>query len=469
MTTLVWLRRDLRLADHPALSAAAAEGPVVPVFVLDPETEALGAASRWRLEAALAAFGAALAARGSRLILRRGPAAETLLALAQETGARAVRWSRSYAPAWVARDNAVKAALKAAGLSAESHPGFLLHEPWTIRTGQGEPYKVFTPFWRAMAGREVAGPLPAPELRPPEAWPASDRLEDWGLGAAMNRGAAVVARHAVVGETAARARLDGFLDRIDRYGTDRDRPDLPGTSGLSENLTWGEIAPAAVWRAGERARQEVGRGAETFLKELGWREFAWSLLWFWPELDRRNWRPDWDAFPWRGDTAEAERWRRGLTGEPMVDAGMRQMFTTGTMHNRMRMLTASYLAKHLMTDWRIGLAWFEECLIDWDPASNALGWQWTAGSGPDSAPFFRVFSPAAQAERFDPEGAYRRRFVAGFEGSREPEALAFFEAAPRSWGLSPEDPLPEPVIPHAAGRARALAAYADLRAGAEGG
>lgn len=186
-------------------------------------------------------------------------------------------------------------------------------------------------------------------------------------------------------------------------------------------------------------------------------------------MDRRNWRSEWDAFPWRGDNPEAERWRRGLTGEPMVDAGMRQMFVTGTMHNRVRMLTASYLSKHLLTDWRVGLAWFEECLIDWDPASNALGWQWTAGSGPDSAPFFRVFSPAAQAGRFDPEGAYRRRFVAGFEGSREAEALAFFEAAPRSWGLSPEDPLPEPVIPHAAGRARALAAYADLRAGGEGG
>lgn len=469
MTTLVWLRRDLRLADHPALSAAAAEGPVVPVFVLDPETEALGAASRWRLEAALACLGEALAARGSRLILRRGPAAETLLALAEECGARAARWTRTYAPAWVARDKAAKAALKAAGLAAESHPGFLLHEPWTIRTGAGEPYKVFTPFWRAMAGRAVADPLPAPELRPPEAWPASDRLADWGLGAAMNRGAAVVARHAVVGEAAARARLDGFLDRIDRYATDRDRPDLPGSSGLSENLTWGEIAPAAVWRAAERARQEVGKGAETFLKELAWREFAWSLLWSWPEMDRRNWRPDWDAFPWRGDNPEAERWRRGLTGEPMVDAGMRQMFVTGTMHNRVRMLTASYLTKHLLTDWRVGLAWFEECLIDWDPASNALGWQWTAGSGPDAAPFFRVFSPAAQAGRFDPEGAYRRRFVAGFEGSREAEALTFFEAAPRSWGLSPADPTPEPVIPHAAGRARALAAYADLRAGGEGG
>ena len=467
MTTLLWLRRDLRLSDHPALAAALADGgPVIPVFVLDPETEAMGAASQWRLARALEVFGETLDALGSRLVLRRGPARETLLALAEETGAGTLRWTRLYAPAWVARDKAVEAALTDAGLTAESHPGFLLHEPWSVKTGQDAPYKVYTPFWRALAQRPVAEAIAPPgKLPAPKAWPASDRLADWGLDAAMNRGAAVLARHAVVGEEAARDRLDAFLDRIAAYAEDRDRPDRPGTSGLSENLTWGEIAPAAVWRAGMRLREEVGKGAETFLKELAWREFAWSLLWHWPKMARENWRPEWDAFPWRGDGPEAERWRRGLTGEPMIDAGMREMFVTGRMHNRVRMLVASYLTKHLLTDWRVGLAWFEDCLIDWDPASNALGWQWTAGSGPDAAPYFRVFNPATQGERFDPEGAYRRRFVAGYDGSGEPEALEWFEAAPQSWGVSPDDPPPAPLVDLAEGRARALEAYAESRGG----
>jgi deoxyribodipyrimidine photo-lyase len=466
--TLLWLRRDLRLADHPALTAAVADGgPVIPVFVLDPETEALGAAARWRLGLSVADLGRRLAASGSRLILRRGPAAATLAALAAETGARRARWSRLYAPAWVARDTAVKSALTAAGVAAESHPGHLLRDPWAVETAAGGPFKVYTPFWRATAGLGAPEALPEPGRIPaPAAWPVSDALADWRLGAAMNRGAAVVARFARVGEAAARHRLEAFAaERLAAYAADRDRPDRPGTSRLSENLTYGEIAPAALWRAGARALEEGAAGAETFLKEVVWREFAWHLLWHDPAMERANWRRDWDGFPWRGDGAAAERWRRGMTGEPMVDAGMRELYVTGTMHNRVRMLTGSYLCKHLMTHWRVGLDWFADCLIDWDPASNALGWQWIAGSGPDAAPFFRVFNPATQAERHDPEGAYRRRFLLGFEGSQAPEARAFFEAAPRAWGLRPSDPYPEPVVDLKEGREAALAAYKDLTAG----
>jgi deoxyribodipyrimidine photo-lyase len=461
--SLVWFRRDLRFADHEALTAALAAGPVVPVFVLDPETEALGAASRWRLGRALAAFADRLAERGSRLVLRRGPAGETLRALAAETGAQAVHWSRLYAPDTVARDRTVKIALGEAGLSTESHPGHLLHQPWTIETGTGGPYRVFTPFWRAIQDLDVAAPVPPPQRLPgPADWPRSDRLEDWGLGAAMHGGGPVVARHARIGEAAARARLDAFLDGpVERYATDRDRPDRDGTSRLSENLTWGEISPRSLWHAVARARDEGGAGADTFRKELGWREFAWHLLWHNPDLATANWRRDWDGFPWRRDNGDAERWRRGLTGEPLVDAAMREMFVTGTMHNRMRLLTASYLTKHLMTDWRVGLAWFEDCLIDWDPASNALGWQWVAGSGPDAAPFFRVFSPARQAERFDPDGAYRRRFL----DRAEPDAASFFEAAPRVWNLDPNAPRPDPVVAAGEGRNRALAAYEAFKGG----
>ena len=459
---LWWVRRDLRLADNPGLSAVAAMGrPVIPVAILDPETDALGAAPKWRLGQGLAAYAAALDGIGSRLIFRRGPALQVLEALIAQTGADTVHWGRLYDPAAKARDSAVKAALKARGVQVVSHVGHLLHEPWTIQTGQGGFYRVYTPFWRAVAGRDVDPPVPAVTRLPaPDQWPETDRLDDWHLGRAMNRGAAVVARHARVGETAALARLDGFLDGpVAHYGAARDLPDRQGTSGLSENLALGEIGPRRVWHAAARVWQGGG-GDEQFLKELVWREFSYHLMHHTPHITHANWKPDWDAFPWRGDNGDAEYWRRGLTGCQFVDAGMRQLYVTGTMHNRARMIVASYLTKHLMTDWRVGLAWFAECLIDWDPAANAMGWQWAAGSGPDAAPYFRVFNPDTQAEKFDPKAAYRQRFIAELTRTPGPDALAFFEAAPRQWRLDPGRPYPAPLIALAEGRARALAAYA---------
>lgn len=459
---ILWFRRDLRLTDNQMLAAAASTGrPLVPVFILDPETEALGAAPKWRLGLGIEAFARTLERHGSRLILRRGPALQVLEALVAETGSAAVHWSRLCERSWRARDAAVKAGLKGRGTEAVSHPGHTLHEPWEIVTGQGGFYKVYTPFWKAVKAREVAAPLPAPAwLAAPAAWPASDRLDDWRLGAAMNRGAAVVARHVRVGEAAAEERLAEFIgNRIDRYAACRDQPSVPVTSGLSENLTYGEISARTVWHAGLRALDEGRNGAEKFLQELVWREFAWHLLYHTPEIASRNWRPDWDAFPWRKDNPDAERWRRGMTGEPFVDAAMREMFVTGTMHNRARLIAGSYLTKHLMTDWRVGQAWFEDCLIDWDPASNALGWQWVAGSGPDAAPYFRIFNPATQAEKFDAGGAYREGFVAELARRPGARALSFFDAVPRRWGLAPDQCYPDAVIPLAEGRERALAAY----------
>ena len=463
-----WFRRDLRLCDNPALTAAAEGGPVLPVFVLDPETEALGAAARWRLGLGLEVLAARLEAVGSRLVLRRGEAAEVLPALARETGAGAVHWGRLYRPNWSRRDAAVATALGKVGVAVEDHPGHLLHEPGTVTTREGGPFRVFTPFWNAIGPRDPGPSLPEPRLAAPTDWPASDDLADWRLGAAMDRGAAVVLRHARPGEDAARQRLTDFLEtRLAAYSRDRDRPDRPGGSGLSENLTWGEISPREVWNIG---RDHGGPGSDAFLRELGWREFAWHLLHHTPEIERRAWRADWDGFPWRRDNAEAERWRRGLTGQPLVDAGMRELYVTGTMHNRVRMVVASYLTKHLLTHWRIGLAWFEDCLIDWDPASNALNWQWVAGSGPDAAPFFRIFNPDTQAERYDPDGAYRRRWLRGYDDAAPgPEADAFFAAAPRSWGLDPDDPLPKPVIGLGVGRQRALDAYEHHRRSHGGG
>ena len=459
-TSIWWVRRDLRLADNPALTAATASGAVVPVFVLDPETETLGAAAKWRLGRALAVFAQALAAKGLRLTLRRGPALETLQALVAETGARAVHWTRAYDPGPKARDATVKAALKAAGIAAASHPGHLLAEPWDVTTGDGGFYKVYSPFWRKLSHHPIPPPLPTPRVTAPATWPASDRLEDWHLGAAMRQAGAVLDRHAVVGEAAALDRLHGFLaGPVKTYKADRDYPALPATSRLSENLTWGEIGPRTVWYAAAEALR-AGHGCEHFQKELAWRDFAWHLMHHTPHIATANWRAEWNGFPWAGDSPLAEAWRRGQTGIDLVDAGMREVYATGTMHNRLRMITASYLTKHLMTDWRIGAAWFDDCLTDWDAASNAMGWQWVAGSGPDAAPYFRVFNPDGQAEKFDDGARYRRHWL----GPRSSGTRDFIEAAPKSWGLRADAPRPAPIVTLQQGRARALEAYAARKA-----
>ncbi|MHA6347584.1 cryptochrome/photolyase family protein [Roseivivax sp. CAU 1761] len=464
--TLVWFRRDLRLDDHPALAAAVQAGaPVIPVFLLDPVMEAMGAAPKWRTGLALEALAAELARRGSRLVLRRGVADIELPRLARETDARALHLIRAHDPDGRRRDRDACEALQASGVTVERHDGAVLFEPDRVATKQGGYYKVFTPFWRAVRVRDVAPPLPAPETLPaPARWPESDRLEAWNLGAAMNRGAAVVRPWARPGEAAAADRLAAFLhDRVDAYPEARDRPAVAGTSDLSEHLATGEISPGRCWHAALRAREEGRQGVETFLKELAWRDFAYHLMWHTPRLVASNWRPEWDRFPWNEDAAlpRVRAWRQGRTGMPFVDAGLREMQVTGRMHNRARMIVASYLTKHLMTHWRIGADWFAEHLIDWDPANNALGWQWAAGSGPDASPFFRVFNPAGQLDRFDPDRAYVRRWIA--EGQSEPpaEALAYFDAVPRSWRRAPGDRYPDPVVDAATGRALALAAYQD--------
>ncbi len=460
---ILWFRRDLRLGDHEALAAACRTGrPVLPVFIHDETVDALGAAAKWRLGAGLRVFATALEAAGSRLILRRGRALEVLRALMSEAGAGSVHWQRVHDPEGIARDRAVKAALRADGAEVRSFPGAVLFEPWTVETGQGRPYSVYSPFWKAVRSRDPGTVLAAPtSLRVPDHWPASDDLGHWCMGAAMRRGAEIVASHAVVGEAAAQGRLARFVsDRMHLYRDGRDFPAREVTSGLSENLACGEISPRLIWHVAMRARDAGDPGAEKFLSELVWRDFAWHLMYHHPKIASENWRPGWEDFPWRGDSADAERWRRGMTGEPFVDAAMREMFVTGRMHNRARMIVASYLTKHLLTDWRVGLSWFAECLTDWDPASNAMGWQWVAGSGPDAAPYFRVFNPATQAERFDPDGVYRRRWIAEGNRAAEQTALDYFRAVPQSWGLCPDAAYPAPMIDLAAGRMRALDAYA---------
>ncbi len=462
---LIWYRRDLRLGDHPALHAAAESGrAVIPVFIHDETVEALGAAPKMRIGAGVAHLAQALEVKGSRLILRRGRALDVLQALIAETGAGAVYWTRCYDPEAVARDAKVKATLKEKGIEARSFGGHLLFEPWTVQTGTGSYYKVYSPYWKAVRGRTVEAPLPAPEtLCAADSWPESDALESWQMEGAMRRGADVLRPYMVVGEHAAQERLARFIDaKVNRYAAQRDLPAVDGTSGLSENLAWGEISPHQCWHAGMRAMQDGAQGAETFLKELVWREFAYHLVHHTPQITTRCWRAEWEAFPWSTDeTRDAvQRWKQGRTGMGFVDAAMREMYVTGRMHNRGRMIVACYLTKHLMADWRIGQRWFAECLIDWDPASNAMGWQWAAGCGPDAAPYFRVFNPETQLKKFDLDGTYSRAWIA--EGTRTPAvtALAYFDAVPKSWGLTATQGYPlRPIVSAEDGRRIALSAY----------
>ena len=455
-TALYWFRRDLRLSDNPGLTKACSRGlPVVPVFIIDPIVEAMGAAARWRLGLSLAHLDAELRAVGSRLIVRKGASLQILQDLAQETNAATLDYGRDYTEEAIARDTDIKSEMGKAGLDVESHNALLLFEPWTVKTQTGGYFKVYSPMWRAVRDRDVPNPVPAPEnIASPDVWPDGLDVASLDLGRDMYRGAEVVAKHVRVGEARALARLDDFIaNSVEGYKSDRNNLDQVATSGLSENLTYGEISPRQMWHAGWAAMEAGASGAEHFLKEIVWREFSYHLLFHTPHIAQSNWREGWDDFPWRADNKDAQAWRRGETGEPVVDAAMREMYVTGQMHNRARMIVASYLTKHLMVHWHVGMEWFAECLTDWDPASNALGWQWVAGCGPDAAPFFRIFNPAVQAEKFDINETYRRHYLEG-EG-----ADAFLQAIPKSWTIARPD---VPIVNLKEGRERALAAYSAL-------
>ncbi|WP_323380216.1 deoxyribodipyrimidine photo-lyase [Sulfitobacter sp. F26169L] len=462
---LLWLRRDLRLSDHPALNAACETGrPVIPVYILDEQYNALAAAPKFRLGLGLEHFAQVLEEKGSRLIFRKGDSAlEQLQSLIEETGAGAVYWTRQYEPEAVSRDSAVKSALKEQGIEARSFGGHLMFEPWTVETQTGGYYKVYTPFWRKVKGRDVEAPLGAPDkITAPGNWPQSDNLVDWQMDAGMRRGADVVRPFVQLGEKAAQSRLGAFLaHKVADYKANRDLPSVDGTSNLSENLALGEISPHQCWHAGQRALHEGKSGAETFLKELVWREFAYHLMHHTPRILTSNWREEWEEFDWNEDErrAEVKAWKQGRTGIPFVDAAMREMYVTGRMHNRGRMIVASYLTKHLLCHWRIGQKWFEDCLIDWDPASNAMGWQWSAGSGPDATPYFRVFNPVTQLDKFDKNHDYTGRWIAEGQSNPHQDALAYFDAIPQRWNMAPTDAYPGPVVDVSEGRKRALDAY----------
>ncbi|MFN4001073.1 cryptochrome/photolyase family protein [Microcella sp.] len=445
--SIVWLRDDLRLADSPALTAAVERGgPTVVVYLLDevsPGARPLGGASRWWLHGSLQSLAADLAALGGSLTLRRGAAAEVIPALVAETGAGAVYWNRRYG-ALRDVDAALKSSLRSEGLVVESFGAALLHEPWTITSGSGDPYRVFTPFWRAcLAAGDPRPPLPAPASIDGLA-AAGDGLDDWDLLPTRPDWAAGLREAWTPGERGARDRLERFVEEGLPLYHRRDEPGIEATSRLSPHLRFGELSPHQVWtRVHGPLEPTAAANRAKFLSEIGWREFSYSILFHQPTIATVNVRRDFDAFPWgEPDPAQLAAWRRGTTGIPIVDAGMRQLWTSGWMHNRVRMIVASLLTKNLLIDWRIGEQWFWDTLVDADEASNAASWQWVAGSGADAAPYFRVFNPVLQAERFDPDRAYVRRWV--------PEVD------------SPE--YPRPIVDLAASRTEALAAYEAVKA-----
>jgi deoxyribodipyrimidine photo-lyase len=416
---IVWLRDDLRLADNPALSAAAASGaPVVVVYVLDetsPGVRPLGSASRWWLHHSLAALGESLTKMGGRLVLRRGPASEVIAQLVDETDAQAVHWNRRYSAARDL-DAELKTSLRHRGVTVASYQANLLFEPWTIRTATGTPYRVFTPFWRACrAEPSPRVPLDAPTtLTSPDI--PSDNLASWNLLPAKPDWASGLRERWKPGEASALQTLEHFADGgLAEYGH-RDEPSRDSTSHLSPHLRFGEISPFQVWHQLHRLR-----GADTFLREVGWREFNWSILFHSPDIATSNLHEGFDAFPWQKPRpAELTAWQRGDTGIPLVDAGMRELWATGYMHNRVRMVAASFLIKNLLVDWRTGEQWFWDTLVDADEANNPGNWQWVAGSGADAAPYFRVFNPVLQAKKFDAQEEYIRRWIPDTELRSEP-------------------------------------------------
>ncbi len=412
--SIVWFRDDLRLADHPALRAAVDRGePVIGLYVLDEKSEGirpLGGAARWWLHHSLASLAERLAERGSRLILRRGPAARVVRDVVDDTGAGAVFWNRRYGGPEREIDAQLKAGLREGGVEVASFAASVLFEPWTIQTGSGTHFSVYSPFWRAcLAQPAPRAPLPEPrEVSGPSRYPASDDLDDWGLLPTAPDWAQGLRDTWEPGEPAARRRLREFLDEdLGHYGDARDRPAAGATSMLSPRLRWGELSPHTVWHAAVEAT-----GASQFLSEIGWREFAWHTLYHFPDLATKNLRREFDAFPWpRVKPSALEAWQKGRTGYAMVDAGMRELWETGYMHNRVRMITASFVIKNLLIDWRRGEEWFWDCLVDADGASNPFNWQWVAGSGADAAPYFRVFNPALQADKFDKNREYVGRWA----------------------------------------------------------
>ncbi len=477
--SIVWLRQDLRLHDQPAFAAASQRGaPIIPVFIFDEAGEGawpLGGAARWWLHHSLTRLAESIDARGGRLILAEGDSHRVLTGLVRQAGAGAVYWSRRYEPEIIERDKQIKQALGELGVQVKSFNGSLLHEPHTIQNKQGRPFQVFTPFWRHCLDLEkppVAGGAPDPWPVPAE-WPEGKSLSDLNLLPALNW-ADAFGDHHEPGEAGALLRLNEFLsESVDAYQDRRDIPGTRGTSRLSPHLHFGEISPRQIWTATAELGRKAGtfppsKGARVFLSEVGWREFAYHLLYHFPHTPTDPLRDNFSEFPWRSDPDGKllKAWQRGQTGYPIVDAGMRELWTTGWMHNRVRMIVASFLVKHLRLPWQRGAEWFWDTLVDADLASNTLGWQWSAGCGADAAPYFRIFAPVLQGQKFDKQGDYVRQWVPEIAGLPNKFLHAPWEAPEaicQHAGVVLGETYPVPVVDHKTARDEALAAFQRLK------
>jgi len=464
---IVWFRADLRVADHPALHAAAESGrPLIALYVFDESgPRSPGAASRWWLHHSLQGLQRELGGLGIQLVLRRGDAVDILTDLIETTGATAVFFSRAYEPGACRQEEALNARV-GENVELRRRAGSLLFEPEQISSGSGKPYRVFTPFWKAcLASAAPRSPLPAPRKLVPAAGPApaSDSLSSWQLLPSKPDWSKGIAEAWTPGAPGAAARVEEFVDEaLTNYAADRDRPDLRGTSRLSPHLRFGEISPRQVWHAIDSHAD--GDGKDAYLREIGWRDFSYHLLFHWPDMPEKPLRPEFGGFPWRDDAKALAAWQQGRTGYPIVDAGMRELWHTGWMHNRVRMAAASFLVKHLLIPWQEGERWFWDTLVDADPANNSASWQWVAGCGADAAPFFRIFNPIRQGERFDPQGNYVRHWIP--ELADIPDALVHEPwDAPQdvreSAGVGVDYPLP--LVEHKEARQRALDAFEKIK------
>ena len=454
---IVWLRRDLRLADQPALYAAAQEGPVICVYVLDDEgagNRAMGGASRWWLHHSLQAMDRELGKHQAKLILRRGDAADEIARLAEETGAAAVHAIRHYEPWWRKAQGRL-----AERLDLKLYDGNYLLPPGTVTTGSGDPYKIYTPFAKA-ATRQLPqrDPLDVPSLTLPDAWPESEDLGDWNLLPTKPDWAEGFRSEWAVGENAGQDQLDEFCERVASYETDRNLPSVDGSSRLSPHLHWGEISPTQVWKALEG---RSGEGLHSFRGELLWRDYTQNIICQFPEYPESGYREQFAHFPWRDPdsddeaAADLKAWQQGRTGYPIVDAGMRQLWHIGWMHNRVRMIAASFLIKHLLIRWTHGERWYWDTLVDADYANNGVNWQWIAGTGVDSNMFPRIMAPLSQSPKFD-AAEYIREWV--------PELSHLGDDTIHDPGEDCRpDGYPEKRIAHKVARQRALDAYGEMK------
>jgi len=475
---IVWYRLDLRLADNPALTAACElDVPVIPVYLWSPEEEgdwAPASASRYWLHQALTDLDRQLRGIGSRLVLRRGPCLEVLQQLIKETGADTVFWNRCYEPRVMERDSRIKKTLRKQEIIVSSFKAGLLFEPHEIKTGQGKPYKVYTPFSKNYQGLVPDAPLNAPESpRKPSKWPRSCALDDFELKPEIPWTAGIDLAWDFTAQSAIKS-LDTFLDdAIDDYEEYRDIPAVRGVSRLSPYLHFGQISPGQIWHAvcsreNRRGRMTPSKKSFVYLKQIVWREFAYHLLYHFPHTPDKPLYDRYQKFPWKRSKKNLQLWQQGKTGYPVVDAGMRELWHTGWMHNRVRMIVASFLVKDLMIHWREGARWFWDTLVDADLANNTMGWQWVAGCGADAAPYFRIFNPVTQGKRYDPDGSYIRQWVPELAKLDHRYIhnpwLAPIEALDDA-GIDPGDTYPQPMVDHKAARDRALAAYRELGKG----